>query len=170
MIRKLLACAMVGAAVLAIAPAHAKDIVIHAGRLIDGLSKTPREQVSILIRGDRITGVQSGFVSPAGAQVIDLSKQTVLPGLIDCHVHITSQFDGGNPVAEHVTDTNYDAAVKSTAYARATLLAGFTTVRDVGADAGVVIALKKAINKGIVEGPADVGGGTATGADRRPQR
>jgi imidazolonepropionase-like amidohydrolase len=153
MIRKVFASAIVAAAVMAAAPVAATDIVIHVGRLIDGVSKTPRDQVSIFIHGDRITGVQSGFVSPAGAQVIDLSKQTVLPGLIDCHVHITSQFDAGNPVAEHVTESSYDAAVKSTAYARATLLAGFTSVRDVGADAGVVIALRKAINKGIVEGP-----------------
>ena len=135
------------------APATAKDMVIHAGHLIDGVSKQARGQVSILIHDDRITSVQSGFVSPEGAGIIDLSKATVLPGLIDCHVHITGQFDGGNPVAEAVTDTEYDAAVKSTAYARNTLLAGFTSVRDVGADVGPVVALKKAINKGIVPGP-----------------
>ena len=131
----------------------AKDIVIHAGTLIDGVSKTPRTNVSILIHDDRITGVQAGFVAPKGTDVIDLSKATVLPGLIDCHVHITGQFDGGNPVAEAVTETDYDSAVKSTTYARNTLLAGFTSVRDVGAEAGVVIALKKAIAKGIVVGP-----------------
>jgi len=133
--------------------AFAHDVVIHAGRLIDGVDKTPRANVSILIHDDRITGVENGFVSPAGAEVIDLSKETVLPGLIDCHVHITGQNDGGNPIAEHVTMTDYDSAVRSTAYARNTLLAGFTSVRDVGANAHVVIALKKAIQKGIVEGP-----------------
>jgi imidazolonepropionase-like amidohydrolase len=133
--------------------AFAHDVVIHAGRLIDGVDKAPRANVSILIHDDRIAGVENGFVSPPGAEVIDLSKETVLPGLIDCHVHITSQNDGGNPIVEHVTGTEYDDAVRSTAYARNTLLSGFTSVRDVGADAGVVIALKKAIQKGIIEGP-----------------
>src|SRR5262249_11390824 len=133
--------------------AEAKDLVIHAGRLIDGVTKTVRTNVSILVHDDRIAAVQPGFSNPPGAQVIDLSKSTVLPGLIDCHVHITNQFDGGNPVAEAVTETDYDAAVKSTAYARHTLLAGFTSARDVGADAGPVVALRNAINKGIVDGP-----------------
>src|SRR5881398_553450 len=81
-------------------PALAEDIVIHAGHLIDGISKTPRSNVSIVIHDDRIVSVDPGFSSPEGARVIDLSNATVLPGLIDCHVHITSQFDGGNPVAE----------------------------------------------------------------------
>ncbi len=94
-----------------------------------------------------------GFVTPAGAEIIDLSHSTVLPGLIDCHVHLTGEFDGGNPVAEAVTETAYDAAVKSTIYARRTLLAGFTSARDVGADPNVIIALKKAIAKGQVDGP-----------------
>ena len=79
-------------------PAFAKDVVIHAGHLIDGVSKSPREHVSIIIHDDRITGVQDGFVTPAGADVIDLSTATVLPGLIDCHDHITMQADGGNTV------------------------------------------------------------------------
>lgn len=145
---------LAAAAAMALAgPAMAKDMVIHAGRLIDGVSKTPRSQVSILIHDDRITGVQPGFVSPAGAEVIDLSNSTVLPGLIDCHVHITGQFTGGNPVAEAVTTTGYDSAYSSVAYARRTLEAGFTSVRDVGADPMVVIAMKKAIAKGEIEGP-----------------
>lgn len=134
-------------------PVLAKDMVIHAGTMIDGVSKAPRSNVSIIIRDDRIVDVQAGFVTPDGAEIIDLSHSTVLPGLIDCHVHITGQFDGGNPVAEAVTETRFDSAVKSTTYARNTLLGGFTSVRDVGADADVVIALKKAIAKGIVEGP-----------------
>ncbi|HWX88900.1 MAG TPA: amidohydrolase family protein [Rhizomicrobium sp.] len=133
--------------------ASARDVVVHAGRLIDGVDKTPRSNVSILIHDDRITAVQSGFVSPTGAEVIDLSKATVLPGLIDTHVHITSQNDSGNPIEEAVTRTDFDAAVKSTTYARRTLLAGFTSVRDLGSQAGVIIALKKAIASGIVEGP-----------------
>lgn len=155
MVRKVSAGAAVIAAALAFVsgPAFAKDTVIHAGRLIDGVSKSVRSNVSIVVHDGRIAGVKDGFVTPAGADVVDLSKSTVLPGLIDCHVHITGQFDGGNPVAEAVTYTRFDSAVRSTTYARNTLLAGFTSVRDVGADADVVIALKKAIAKGIVEGP-----------------
>jgi imidazolonepropionase-like amidohydrolase len=145
--------AVVVATALAVAPALARDLVIHAGRLIDGVSAQPRTQVSIVVHDDRITGVQPGFVTPAGAEVIDLPRSTVLPGLIDCHVHVTSQFDGGNPIAEEVTETRFDSAVKSTAYARATLLAGFTSVRDVGAETNVIVALKKQIAKGIVPGP-----------------
>jgi imidazolonepropionase-like amidohydrolase len=133
--------------------AHAEDVVIHAGKLLDGLSKTPRSQVSILIHDDRIVGVESGYVSPAGARIIDLSNATVLPGLIDCHVHITSQSDGGDTVHEAVTRTTIDEAFLSTRYVRNTLEAGFTSVRDVGGDTDLVISLKKAIKAGTIPGP-----------------
>src|ERR1700749_4388250 len=141
------------AALLIAQQAMAKDIVIHAGHLLDGESKTERAQVSILIHDDRITAVQNGFVTPAGAEVIDLSNATVLPGLIDCHDHITSNFDGGNPVAEAVTRTDFDDAFLSVNNARNTLMAGFTTIRDVGARPEVVIALKKAAPPGDIGGP-----------------
>ena len=138
-------------------PAHqaqvpAADKVVHAGRLIDGTSTTVRDRVSILIAGDRILDVEAGFAKPAGAQVIDLSRATVLPGLIDSHTHITSEL-GPNAIVEAVTRGAVDAAIRSTVYARRTLDAGFTTIRNLGADGGADVALKRAINEGVVPGP-----------------
>jgi len=132
---------------------QAADVAIHAGRLIDGTGAAPRSQVTILVHDDRIVSVTPGFTQPAGASVINLSGATVLPGLIDCHVHITGQFDGGDPIRELVTETDYDAAYKNPAYARATLLAGFTSVRDVGGSTELVVAMKRAIAKGEIAGP-----------------
>src|SRR5690242_18445448 len=68
-----------------------RRLVVHAGRLIDGVNSTVREKVSILIEGDRITAIENGFARPAGAEVVDLSAATVLPGLIDTHTHITGE-------------------------------------------------------------------------------
>ena len=133
--------------------ADAADVAIHAGRLIDGTGGAPRSNVTILVRDDRIVSVTPGFSQPAGATVVDLGRDTVLPGLIDCHVHITGQFDGGDPVRELVTTTIYDAAYRTPAYARATLEAGFTSVRDVGASTELVVAMKRAIAKGEIAGP-----------------
>lgn len=138
---------------LAAAPAFSEDLVVHAGTLIDAVSRTPQHAVSILIHDDRIVAVRSGYVTPAGSRIIDLSHATVLPGLIDCHVHITSQFDGGDPIREAVTRTRLDAAFQSTRYVKATLNAGFTAVRDVGSDTDLVVALKRAINAGTISGP-----------------
>ena len=108
----------------------ALDTVIHAGRLIDGTSSTVREQVSVLIGAGRIVSVQAGFQTPAAAKVIDLRTATVMPGLIDAHTHITGE-GTGNAIARAATETPLDDAVRSTVYARRTLEAGFTTIRNV---------------------------------------
>jgi imidazolonepropionase-like amidohydrolase len=134
-------------------PAFAADIAIHAGHLIDGTGAAPLTQVTILVHDDRIVSVTPGFTAPAGASVIDLSGATVLPGLIDTHVHLTGQFDGGDTVRELVTETDVTAAFKMPAYARATLEAGFTTVRDVGSDTDLIVAEKRAIADGTIAGP-----------------
>jgi imidazolonepropionase-like amidohydrolase len=151
--------AVVMAAVAAIAVAGAQqpaapgpDTVIHAGRLIDGVAATPRAGMSILITGDRIARVESGFATPPGATVVDLKSATVLPGFIDSHTHITSEV-GPDAIARFATLGGVDAAVRSTVYAKRTLEAGFTTIRNLGADEGVDVALKRAINEGFVPGP-----------------
>ena len=154
---RLVATAAFGAVLTVTTPARqpqvqAPDKVIHAGRLIDGTSTTVRERVSILIAADRILRVEAGFATPAGAQVIDLSAATVMPGLIDSHTHITSEL-GPNAIVEAVTRGAVDAAVRSTAYASRTLDAGFTTIRNLGSGGGADVALKNAINDGMVPGP-----------------
>jgi imidazolonepropionase-like amidohydrolase len=146
------AAAALLAATLAL-PAAAKDVVIHAGTLIDGSGAAPRKQVSILVHDDRITGVQPGFVTPAGAELVDLSTKTVLPGLIDTHVHILSAFHAGDPIRNAMTRTNYQALIDGVNDARATLLAGFTSVRDAGGATEAVVALKKGVEEGAIPGP-----------------
>jgi imidazolonepropionase-like amidohydrolase len=128
------------------------DHIIHAGRLIDGVAPAPRERVTILIAGDRIIGVEDGFLPPRGATVTDLSTATVLPGLIDSHTHITGE-GTEDAIVRAVTLSAVDHAVRSTLYAKRTLDAGFTTIRNVGADGGADVALKRAINEGLVPGP-----------------
>jgi len=161
---KFVAAAVAASAILlGAADAGAADTVIHAGRLIDGVSKTPQAQVSILVRDGRVVSVDKGFTTPRGAAVIDLSRATVLPGLIDTHVHITNGSHPGDPIRNAVTRTSFDDAFASTVYARDTLMAGITSVRDVGGDTEVVVALKKAIAGGVVPGPRMWVAGTPLG-------
>ncbi|WP_337188276.1 amidohydrolase family protein [Phenylobacterium sp.] len=130
--------------------AAAQDIVVHAGRLFDGVSPTLRSDVSVIIRADRIVRVEPGFVTPTGAKVVDLRRATVLPGLIDTHTHLTYR---GGGFAERLTLSPLDDVLKGAKNARTLLLNGFTSVRDVGAQAGADAALKRAIERGDVPGP-----------------
>jgi imidazolonepropionase-like amidohydrolase len=161
--RALLAAAAGAALAAATTPAAAKDVVIHAGRLIDGTGKAARDKVSIVVHDDRITAIQDGFTTPKGAEVIDLSSATVLPGLIDDHVHITQSFHKGDPIHTAMTRTSFDDEIDAVNNARATLMAGFTSIRDVGSDTGVVVALKRAINAGLTPGPRMWVAGTPLG-------
>jgi imidazolonepropionase-like amidohydrolase len=129
----------------------AKRIAIRAGRLIDGKSAEPISNAIILIEGDRIAAVGQGLQIPAGVETIDLSQSTVLPGLIDCHTHIVSQPE--NYYEDRFRRSPIDLAVTAHIYARRTLEAGFTTVRDVGEPEFIDVALRNAINSGKVLGP-----------------
>ncbi|MDR3511838.1 MAG: amidohydrolase family protein [Caulobacteraceae bacterium] len=150
--RHAIAGAALGLAGLA-GPALAGDELIHAGRLIDGTNGPVRTNVSILVHDQRIVAVRDGFVDEAGAVVIDLSHDTVLPGLIDCHEHIISNDNDASNDAPTPHQSDMDLAVVAASNAKAVLMAGFTSIRVVGAPGGADVALKRAINRGALEGP-----------------
>ncbi|MDB5341760.1 MAG: amidohydrolase [Schlesneria sp.] len=127
--------------------------IIHAGRLIDGRSDEPMLQVSIMVEEGRITQVVRGYREPGdGDTLIKLTEHTVMPGLMDMHTHLQSQFSK-DAYTERFFMDEADYALRSTVYARATLLAGFTTVRDLGDNGTNSVALRKAIDQGWVPGP-----------------
>ena len=138
----------------------AQKTYIQCGKLIDGMATSAQSQVTIVVDGNIITDIQKGYTTGgANDKVINLQNKTVMPGLIDCHVHIehqgskTSRLDG-------FTMTDADVAYQATVYAKRTLMAGFTTVRDLGGS-GINISLRKAIAKGLVAGPRIITAGRA---------
>jgi imidazolonepropionase-like amidohydrolase len=146
----------------ALAAEPPRHVAVRAGRLIDGTEAAPIPNAVILIEGDRITAVGPGLAIPAGYEVVDLSHSTVLPGLIDCHTHITSQ--SGNYYEDLFRRSPIDEAVVAHVFARRTLEAGFTTVRNVGAREFIDVALRDAINRGDVVGPRMLVATMAVGA------
>ena len=143
---------LVGCALLAAAVAQARTLV-HAGSLIDGRNETPRHTVTVVVDGDRIVDVVSGYTAPAaGDQVIDLRNATVLPGLMDMHVHLDGQSSPTSYTEEFFLNPG-DYALRAAFYAQKTLLAGFTTVRNLGDSQNSTLALRKAIAAGWVTGP-----------------
>lgn len=130
----------------------AQRTLIHCGSLIDGKNKQQLSQVTVVVEGNKITSVDKGFTKPGkDDKLVDLSKKTVMPGLIDMHVHIESETSKDAQLKKY-TLNEADVAFQSTIYARKTLMAGFTTVRDCGGS-GVNISLRNAINQGTIVGP-----------------
>lgn len=130
----------------------AQDTYLQCGRLVDTQTGKMATEKTIVISGNKIKSVENGYVNGAiGDIVIDLKNKTVLPGLIDLHVHIEQEF-GPTTYTDKFIQNEADVAFASTVYAEKTLMAGFTTVRDLGGT-GVNIALRNAINKGLVDGP-----------------
>lgn len=132
--------------------AFAQKTIIHCGSLIDGKSNDVQTQVTLVIDGNKITAIEKGFSRAAeGDKLIDLSKKTVMPGLIDMHVHLEGETNKDQAL-QRFTLNEADVAFRSTVMAKKTLMAGFTTVRDLGGS-GVNISLRNAINQGLVVGP-----------------
>ena len=132
--------------------AFGQRTLIHAGQLLDGIKEKPISDQTIIVEDGKITDVVKGFQAPTGDdKVIDLKGMTVLPGLIDMHVHVEGETSPNRYLkmfTQNPTDVAYDAAV----YMKRTLMSGVTTVRDLGGS-GVNVSLRNAINKGKVEGP-----------------
>jgi imidazolonepropionase-like amidohydrolase len=134
-------------------PAAGELIAVRAHRLIDGRGGPPIEDAVVLVRGERIEAVGSRLSVPAGARTIDLGGATLLPGLIDLHTHLTSE-DGVHWEDGLLRSTPGRAAIAGAAHARVTLMAGFTTCRDMGPIWPFVdVDLKTMIERGVIPGP-----------------
>jgi imidazolonepropionase-like amidohydrolase len=154
MLARVLALAgLLGSFVLVSVPGWAapqQRTIIHAGTLIDVNSGKKLAEHSIVVAGGIIEAVAPGY--QAGANVVDLRHATVMPGWLDMHVHIASE-NNAHRLVERFTLEPADHAYRSVVYARRTLMAGFTTVRDLGTRDGLAIALRRAIREGWVPGP-----------------
>ena len=137
-----------------IAAAGAQDdvTVIHAGWLLAVPGEAPVEDQSIVISGDRVDRIEPGFVEIEGATIIDLTGHFVLPGLIDSHVHLTSELNPQRRL-QNATFSDADWAIDGVRNARRTLLSGFTTVQDVGGNLDAIVALRDGQRDGDFPGP-----------------
>lgn len=133
--------------------AAAQEALIHAGYLLAKPGEGYLQKQTVIVKDGRIVSVEAGYKpGPKGVPVIDLRNAYVLPGLIDSHVHITSE-SGPDQRIKEFEETTVDQAFDGAGYAYKTLLAGFTTVQDVGGSNDAVFGLRDAIDKGFVPGP-----------------
>lgn len=126
--------------------------LLHCGNLFAGTGNDLQREMTIVVEGNKIASIQRGYTTATSQdRVIDLKNKTVLPGLIDMHVHLETETRRGG-IVDRFTMNVPDVAFQAAKYAKTTLLAGFTTVRDLGGT-GVNVALRNAVNKGLVDGP-----------------
>lgn len=140
-------------------PAAEPVTVIHAGTLIAQPGRAPLRNATVIVRGRQIAEVRAGFADVPGAEVIDLRNATVLPGLIDSHVHLEGLDDRMQARLQAPFRDHEDEAYTALLNARKTLLAGFTTVRDLGGEERTVLSLRDAIDAGQFAGPSIVPAG-----------
>lgn len=139
-------------AILWAAPAFAATI-LHCGRLVDVRSGEVLSDMSVIVDGTTIQGVEEGYLPGSGGDtIIDLRTHTCMPGLIDSHVHLTSEYSDQSDI-ETFRLNPADYAYRSVVFAEKTLLAGFTAVRDLGGSGNVNVSLRTAINGGLIAGP-----------------
>ena len=132
---------------------NAQDLYLHCGAVVDVDQGKVLKEMTLIVRGNKIFSVKPGYLAPNSNadQVIDLKGKTVLPGLIDMHVHIESEYSAETNLNRFILNES-DIAFNSVVNAKKTLLAGFTTVRDLGGT-GVNISLRNAVNNGLIDGP-----------------
>ena len=134
--------------------------VVQAGRLLDRPGQAPRGPSTIVIKDGRVAEILPGIVAgPAGARIINLSDKFVLPGLIDSHVHLDSDAGGDAALLEGVTSSDATTAYRTLGNAQKTLMAGFTTVRNLGDGTGATLALRDFVASGQILGPRIVDAG-----------
>jgi imidazolonepropionase-like amidohydrolase len=152
-------CSVFASSAIAQTSSTASVSYIRAGHLFDPASGRYIDNATLVVANQRIQSVETGgFNPPAGAQVLDLSAEYVLPGLIDCHTHLGARADRYEEI-DRFKDSPFDSAIAGVVNARKTLEAGFTTVRDVGSLPFLAVDLRKNIDSGFIPGPRIVASG-----------
>jgi imidazolonepropionase-like amidohydrolase len=152
-----------GAAASFVSVVASAATLIHAGRVIDGVSDAPKSNQTVVVDGGKITAIENGFRAPAaGDRVVDLRSGTLLPGLFDMHVHLSGEYSQRSEINDYKLN-EADVAIDAVVFAGRTLLAGFTTVRDLGDEYRETISLRNAVEARKVPGPRIVAAGKSIG-------